>query len=355
MLKSFRPGKFWYDTDGKRIQAHGGSLLWANGKYYWYGENKEGVTGRALGTPCSVWHNGVRLYSSDDLYNWKDEGIIAVEYEDENNPYYTGRIMDRPHILYNEKRKKYVMWAKIAGLLKSNQGFESCYFSVSESDSIKGPFTLVNRITDICAGDFDLVKEGDKAYVIFELPHTEMICRELDENYTGVGEYSSHIPQPYPPFTREAPAYFKRGNRRFLLTSGTTGYFPNHSEITEITEFHGQWKELGNACVGDKNNDSFHAQFSSVFKHPFVKDLYIALGDRWLLDMPPDMPSGDEMFESFFNPEKQANAKNYDLSKYTDENTSEATYVWLPIYFREDGTPYIVWKNEWTVEEFQNE
>lgn len=353
MLKSFRPGKFWYDTEGKRIQAHGGSLLWANGKYYWYGENKDGVTGRALGEKCPIWHKGVRLYSSDDLYNWKDEGVIAVEHENEDDPYYTGRIMDRPHILYNEKTKKYVMWAKIAGLLRRSEGFESCYFSVSVSDDIKGPYTLVNRINDVCAGDFDLVKDDGKAYVIFELPHTEMICRELDEEYTGVGKYSSHLPQPYPPFAREAPAYFKRGNRRFLLTSGTTGYFPNHSEIAEIPAFHGDWIELGNACVGDTQNNSFHAQFSSVFQHPFVKDLYIALGDRWLLDMPPDMPNADEMFESFFNPEKYEQAKNYDLSKYTDENTSEATYVWLPIRFREDGTPYIVWMDEWTVEDFR--
>jgi len=39
MYNTIRPGKFWYDTEGKRIQAHGGSLLYANEKYYWYGEN----------------------------------------------------------------------------------------------------------------------------------------------------------------------------------------------------------------------------------------------------------------------------------------------------------------------------
>ena len=67
----FYPGKEWLDTDGKRIQAHGGSIMYANGKYYLYGENKE----KSL--PSSgIWHWGVRLYSSDDLYNWKDEGII---------------------------------------------------------------------------------------------------------------------------------------------------------------------------------------------------------------------------------------------------------------------------------------
>ncbi len=40
MYKNIRPGKVWYDTNGKRIQAHGGSILYAEGKYWWYGENK---------------------------------------------------------------------------------------------------------------------------------------------------------------------------------------------------------------------------------------------------------------------------------------------------------------------------
>ena len=37
MYTSIRPGKVWYDTEGKRIQAHGGSILYAGGTFYWYG------------------------------------------------------------------------------------------------------------------------------------------------------------------------------------------------------------------------------------------------------------------------------------------------------------------------------
>ena len=40
MYTSIRPGQVWLDTAGKRIQAHGGSILYENGVYYWYGENK---------------------------------------------------------------------------------------------------------------------------------------------------------------------------------------------------------------------------------------------------------------------------------------------------------------------------
>lgn len=174
---------------------------------------------------------------------------------------------------------------------------------------------------------------------------------ELDESYTNVTlESSTHIPKPFPPFTREAPAFFEHNGEKYLLTSGTTGYFPNQSILYKITSFHGEWEEVGDACLDDMQRNSFHAQFSSVFKHPFVKDLYIALGDRWLNDLPSNMPSPDTMVESFFNPEKRDETKVYHLEQYSDENTSMATYVWLPISFDQDGRPYITWMDEWSID-----
>src|SRR3954452_23326855 len=68
---SFRPGQPWTDTSGKVIQAHGGQVVTAKDEdgrrvYYWYGED------RSNGYYDSP---GVHLYSSYDLYNWKDEGL----------------------------------------------------------------------------------------------------------------------------------------------------------------------------------------------------------------------------------------------------------------------------------------
>ena len=105
MYKTIRPGKVLYDTDGCVVQAHGGSILYHNGKFYFYGENKEGITGTATGERCKNWTNGVKVYSSDDLYNWKDEGFAMKESDDVNNPFYPGNIMDRPHIIFNKKRQ----------------------------------------------------------------------------------------------------------------------------------------------------------------------------------------------------------------------------------------------------------
>ena len=46
MYDAFYPGQVWLDTEGKRIQAHGGSVIYIDDTYYWYGENKEKFNGQ---------------------------------------------------------------------------------------------------------------------------------------------------------------------------------------------------------------------------------------------------------------------------------------------------------------------
>lgn len=88
---SFRSGQPWKDTDGNLIQAHSGSILHHEDKYYWYGENKANYVAGGKN-----WHCGVSCYSSDDLYNWKNEGTILAPAEDFSSPLHPQRIMDRP-------------------------------------------------------------------------------------------------------------------------------------------------------------------------------------------------------------------------------------------------------------------
>ncbi len=348
MYDCIRPGKVWYDTNGKRIQAHGGSLLYAENKFWWYGENKEGITGRATGENCPFWHHGVKLYSSDDLYNWKDEGFAIKESTDKNNPFYPANIMDRPHIIFNAKTNRYVLWAKTA-----RGDFSNAAFSVCVGEDLHS-FRFLKEIvpTPHHAGDFDLFEENGKGYIVYENPHSEMICRELTDDYTGLTEnYSAHLAAECPPFVREAPAYFKRGDKSYLLTSGTTGYYPNPSKIAEFAALHGEWKDLGDPCLNDKNRNSFHAQFSSVFKNPFIDGLYIALGDRWLTDLTEDLPDMEKEFYEMFSSNGKKGMTQKELATLTDDNTSEANYVWLPVRFRADGTPFIEWLREWKIPE----
>ncbi len=354
-MEKIKPGKFWYDDNGKRIHAHGGSIIYVNDTYYWYGENKEGVFGNSVkdNIKPGIWHNGVKMYSSKNLYNWHDEGVIAIS-DDKSNPFYPRNIMDRPHILYNEKTSKFVMWAKcVTRCIKKGADFESAKFYISLSDKITGPYEYSHPVEGVTAGDFDLfIKEG-KGYFIGTENNT-VFARELNDTFTGFTEIkSAHIKRERPPFTREAPCYFEHDSRGFIITSGTSGYFPNPTLTHELESFHGEYKELGLTCVGDYEKTSFRAQFSSVFKHPFKKNLYIALGDRWLNDLPYKMEvSGEEMFDGYFRPEGPWFRDDL-LDVYTDQNTSEATYVWLPLKFDESGKPYIEWLDEWKIDDFE--
>lgn len=70
--------------------------------------------------------------------------------------------------------------------------------TVLTADHILGPYTMVKgyRPYDMSSGDFDLAvdDQSGKAYYFFEKVHSELICAELDETYTGVGEiYSEHF------------------------------------------------------------------------------------------------------------------------------------------------------------------
>lgn len=344
---SIRPGKLWLDTKGHRIQAHGGSIITVDDTFFWYGENKE-MTLPGNG----IWHWGVRCYSSKDLYNWEDEGLICPpQPENPDSPLNPSQIMDRPHIIFNEKNNKFVMWMKIQA-----KGDKKAKMAIAISDSITGEYELIKQFSpfDMSPGDFDLLKDdnSDKAYIYFERTHSDMICAELTDDYTDVKDFfSTHFPQPNPPFVREAPAVFKRNDILYMITSGTTGYFPNSSETAMARDYHGPWEVIGCPHINDIKRNSFCSQISSVFKHPKSDNLYIALADRWLVDLPEDLPDIEKLFEQIFHQDEKQRISGDVLLGLTQNNTSVAEYVWLPILFDGD-TPYIKWYDEWKIEDF---
>lgn len=349
---AFYPGRVWLDTEGKRIHAHGGSVMYINGTYYWYGENKEKTTGQN-----DIWHWGVRCYSSKDLYNWDDQGlIIPPEPDNPDSPLHPSAMMDRPHIIYNKMTGKYVCWLKI--MHADGDQTET----ILTAEHILGPYKKVReelRPLGMSAGDFDLAVAPDgKAYYYFERVHSETICADLTEDYTNVtGYYSTHFPHPHPPYVREATAHFTRKGKHYLVTSGTTGYRPNPSEIAIADTWHGPFRVLGNPHPGDASQTSYHSQISSVFKVEGKKDLYIAVADRWLpTNMDWEYEEYKKIYEKMFDPrcdwkdEISEFEKKYGTDR--DFNTSLADYVWLP--FRFDGEMgYLDWLDEWRIEDYE--
>lgn len=346
----FRPGKVWLDTEGKRIQAHGGSIFYENGVFYLYGEDKEFSDGKS-----GVWHNGVRMYRSDDLYNWEDLGTVIPAEKDPSSSLFPSSKMDRPHIVFHRATGRYVCWIKV-------MSEESQTRTVPVADRLRGPYRKVSefvRPLGMDAGDFDIAVASDgKAYTYFERVHSETICADLTDDYLGVsGYYSTHFPRLGPPRVREATAHFERRGKHYLFTSGTTGYYPNPTEVAVADSWHGPFRVLGNPHRGDGTKTSFRSQISSVFKVPGKKDPYIALADRWL---PENRTPYAEYAAAY---ERACCGGALGLTPLCGDdallrpsgesaNTSVADYVWLPVVFEGENV-FVDWRDEWRTEEFE--
>lgn len=355
--KTIKPGQVWLDTNGKRIQAHGGSVFYEDGVYYFYGENKEFTDGKS-GT--IMW--GVKCYASTDLCNWEDKGLlIPPDLENPKSTLHPTAKAERPHIIYNSKTKKYVCFMKVMVPDHTQRT------TILTADSFLGPYEVVREglfPLGVSAGDFDLKvdEETGKAYYIFEQVHSQTVVAELTDDYLDLnGVYSTHFHNGYPPYVREASAHFIRNGKHYLITSGTTGYYPNPSEVAVADSWHGPYTILGNPHPLDSSNTSYHSQISSVFKVVGKKDLYIACADRWLPErMFLQYEEYASIFESVFNPNIKEKGnwsslhnllRNHGIDPNCGPNLSIADYVWLPLRFEGDMC-YIDWKDEWSPEDY---
>ena len=354
MYSSIHPGKIWLDTSKKPIQAHGFSVFYDEQEklWYWYGENKEFT--KKGGT---VWTSGIKYYTSKDFYNWDDNGFLIPPARDLNDPLHPTYCIDRPHIIYCEKTGKYVCWIKVMA------GEIAQFMTVLQADSFKGPYTTVHKFYNplkMNTGDFALHvdKETPKAYIWFERPHFQMICATLTEDYCSVtDEYSIHYDNLFPPYTREAPTFFEKNGKKYLFSSGTSGYYPNKSDVCVFDDYHGEYRSLGDPAIDDKSNTTFNSQITCVIQLP-DSGQYIALADRWMPKwyipkMAKTIISGMERHFKDYKPDTspvEISSLPGVLQKH-NENTYQSRYVWLPIEWQGEK-PVIRWKDEWRIEDY---
>lgn len=352
------PGQPWLDTKGERIQAHGGAVYCEDGVYYWYGENKQHTDGKN-----GVWTWGIKIYASTDLYNWEDRGyLIPPVLDNPNSALFPTKRVDRPHLLKCPATGKYVCWIKLSG--------PEAAFTIWQADTLLGPYTMVENLYNPGghkAGDFDLIadEETGKAYLYFDADHTALLCMELTADYLHADkEAARSYPNLKPPFTREAPALFAANDKKYMITSGMTGYVPNKSDCAIADAWDAVFFSLGNPHVEDASNASFNSQISKIFKVEGAEDRFIAMADRWLPGSPVDARIADlftRVIASAGDPEHYhatdvERQEMYERNVLETANTAFSEYVWLPVRLEQpspshpDGQVRIEWKDTWRIE-----
>lgn len=355
-LDEIRPGQEWPDRKGEHINAHGGGLLFHEGKYYWYGENRP-----ARGFTTEL---GVEVYSSSDLMNWEDEGVALAVSEEAGHDIERGCIMERPKVVRNPKTGKFVM---LFHLELKGQGYAAARVGFAESDSPVGPFRFIRSLrpnagkwpVDFSRRDIrkakklkeadykewwtpewrEAIREGlllardvpggqmsrdmtvyvdddGKAYHIYSAEENLTLnIAELTDDYL---DYTGRYVRVAPGGQNEAPAIFKRDGVYWMITSGCTGWAPNEARMFKATSLWGPWEQLPSPFVGKDAKKSFHTQGTYIFKVEGTEDGFVFMADRW-------------------NPRSLKNSR----------------HIWLPIDFEADSTPVIRWVDGWSpVERF---
>lgn len=298
-------GKPWYDNNGKTIQAHGGGFLQMEDEqgaiYYWVGENKD---------HNAASFNGVNLYSSRDLLNWKFENTVLKP--DSENPGLRDNKIERPKLIYNKTTEQFVIW----GHWETKDSYSSSQICVAVSDTVNGDYTylghwrpggneknwrsksvngstiyvrddgyesaVTNQVTPDGnqSRDMTVFVDGDKGYLVSACADKHSICiYELNEEFTDVVPGSEY--HVFESAKLEAPAIIKAGDYYYLMGSGQSGWYPNQARYAytkDISDSEG-WSEL--KLIG--NNTSFYSQPTNIMEltSPDGQKNYVYMGDRW--------------------------------------------------------------------------
>jgi hypothetical protein len=348
----FFPGQLWKDNNGVHINAHGGGIIFHKGTYYWFGEHKiEGEAG-------NVAHVGVHCYSSKDLYNWTDRGVVLSVSKDTLSPIVKGCVIERPKVIYNKKTKQFVMWFHHELI---NQRYKTALTGLAVSDKITGPYQYVHSIRPnqkqwpinvlpvhkkpvpettaqrYCGGPGCMPSHPDSLNILgrdyFKGQQSRDMTLFVDDDGTAYHIYSSEenstlhiakLSEDYLSFSgqyvrvfanryMEGPAIFKKDGKYYIIASGCTGWNPNAARSAVADNIFGPYTELGNPCVGEGAEITFNSQSTYVLRVGSKKKSFIFMADRW-------------------NP----------------KDAIDGRYIWLPIVF-ENEKPKIMWLDSWTL------
>jgi hypothetical protein len=333
--REFRPGALWLDDQGHPINAHGGGLLRHDKRWYWFGEHK------TAGEAGNVAQVGVHVYSSADLYAWRDEGVALSVTDDPVSPIARGCILERPKVLFNPASSQFVMWFHLE---PNGRGYDAAQAGVAVADHVTGPYRFLRagRINPGLrpVGYNDAASRHEDRELLRDVPGGQM-ARDMtlfvDAQGTAWHVYASEDNQTIqaarlrpdlsghdgaywrllPGGANEAPAIFRARGRYYMITSGLTGWAPNPARSFVADRVEGPWRSLGNPVRGTPD------QVATTF------------GGQSTFVLPVATRDGEERFI-------------FMADVWRPKNAIDGRYVWLPIEWEEDR-PVLRWRDRWSL------
>ncbi|QKW18011.1 RICIN domain-containing protein [Kitasatospora sp. NA04385] len=249
-------------TDGSPLHAHGGGLIKVGQYYYFFGAELN----------ADNTFKYVNAYRSTDLKTWEFRNHVLGQ---QSAPELQSAVLERPKVIYNSTTGKYVLWVH----KENGQDYSQARAAVAVSDTVDGDYSWQGsfRPLDYMSRDMTLYKDADgTAYLISAAnENADLQFYRLSADYLTV---QSKVANPWPGQYREAPAVFKRGDVYFMLSSTTSGWYPNQQMYATAPSVTGPWTDL--KPVGD--NIAYDSQTTYVQEVQGTSTTsYLYLGDRW--------------------------------------------------------------------------
>lgn len=289
----------WYDQRDSVVSARGANIIFDNGKYYLFGEFKTDSANVFIGFSC---------YSSPDLVNWTYENIALEQQPD--GMMGPGRVGERPKVLKSPTTGEYVMI-----MHSDNMRYKDPCTAYATSPTINGDYTfqgpLLYKGKPIRKWDVGTFVDNDgKSYL---LVHHGDIYRFSDDLHSLDSCMSTKVKG-----VGESPAMLHHNGKYYWFSSHTTSWERNDNMVVSAPSLSGPWSR--DTLFAPAGSNTWNTQTTYIL--PIVSGCdttFMYMGDRW----------------SF------------------PKQHSAATYVWMPLQWR-NGEPFMpeYWE-AWSVETMQ--
>lgn len=278
-MSLLKNGELWKDVAGEPIHAHGGCMIYHEGYYYWYGEDRR-----------NNWY--VSCYRSENLADWKLQNhIITTESEMQSYRVRTklqlinddgSKVnLERPKVIYNERTKKFVLWMHF----ENGKNYSEAAVGIATCDRPNGDFIYHGHFNPFgyMSRDCTLFKEDDGTayFVSASRDNADLHVYRLSDDYMNTDKLVNILWQGE---YREAPAVVKINDKYYMLSSGCTGWAPNQGKYAVADSMEGKWSMLHE--IGDST--TYLSQPAFIIRR---NDNILYYGDRWGGD-------GEKYFES---------------------------------------------------------